>query len=108
MALFSGGRSEVPAFFTFRFQGKIISFFVLKIQGKVVSFLDACASCYPYKRGYRYKDGSVACQNCDVNFSTYQLERGLGSCAPIKIEGRIDDGKYVIAVSTLEGFADKF
>lgn len=104
----SGLQPEVPNFFSYNFQGKRISYFVLKIQGKVLSFLDACSSCYPHKRGYRYKDGSITCQTCDVKFSIYQLEKGLGSCFPIKIEGKMEDGKYIIPVAALEGTADKF
>jgi len=95
-------RSDNPKFYTYRYHGKNINFFVCKVQGKVVSFLDACASCYQHKRGYRSDEGRVTCRECGMKFSVYQLEKGLGSCYPVKIEGRVEDGKYLIPVATLE------
>lgn len=99
---------EVPKFYTYHFQGKNINYFILNIQGRVSSFLDACASCYSYKKGYRCDDGSIVCRYCDMKFSVYKLEKGLGSCFPIKIEGRMENGKYLIPVATLEAEAGKF
>jgi uncharacterized membrane protein len=99
---------EVPQFFTYRHQDRNVSFFVLKVQDKVLSFLDACATCYPKKRGYQEKDGYVVCRACDMSFSVYKLEKGLGGCYPIKISGRMDKGNYVIPLATLEEHAGKF
>ena len=65
-------------------------------------------TCYPHKKGYRCEDGAVTCRYCNMNFSLYKLEKGLGGCYPIKIEGRIEDGNYLIPVATLEKTADKF
>jgi uncharacterized membrane protein len=104
----AGLQTEAPKFYTYQYQGKKISFFVCKVQDKVLSFLDACASCYTRKRGYRFEEGKVTCRECDMKFSLHQLEKGLGSCYPIKLEGRIEDGKYLIPVAALEGAADKF
>jgi uncharacterized membrane protein len=100
--------TDVPKFFTYHYQGRNISYFVLRIQGKVISFLDACVSCYPHKKGYQHDPGHVTCRACGMKFSIYQLEKGLGSCYPIKIEGRMENGNYVIPVATLEAAADKF
>jgi uncharacterized membrane protein len=99
---------EVPRFFTYRYQGKNISFFVIKLHDKVVSFLDACASCYPHKLGYRCEDGSMVCRACGLKFSVYKLEKGLGGCYPIRIEGRLENGKYLIPLAALEAEAAKF
>ncbi len=99
---------EIPQFYTYHYQGKNISYFVLKVQGKVLSFFDACASCYPHKRGYRYENGSVTCRNCNVKFSIFNLEKGLGSCYPLKIEGRMENGKYLIPVAMLKKAENKF
>jgi uncharacterized membrane protein len=104
----AGLKSETPEFLTHRYQGKNISYFVVKVQGSLLSFLDACSSCYSHKRGYRYADGSVTCRYCNMKFSIHQLERGLGSCYPIKIEGRMENGKYLIPLAALEAAADKF
>lgn len=101
-------RPDVPEFFTYRFQGKNISFFVIKLDQKIASFLDACATCYSHKRGYRYEDDFVTCRFCNMKFSIYQLEKGLGGCYPIRIEGRIKNGKYLIPLASLEADAGKF
>ena len=99
---------EVPKFYTYRFQGKKINFFVIKMDDKTLSFLDACASCYPHKQGYRYEDNAVICRYCNVRYPLGKLEKGIGNCYPIKIEGRMENGKYMIPVDTLEKTADKF
>jgi uncharacterized membrane protein len=103
-------KQDIPQFYTYRSQGKNISFFVLRLDNKVLAFLDACASCYPHKQGYRYEENSnsVTCRYCNMNFSLYKLEKGLGGCYPIKIEGRMDEGKYIIPVAKLESAASRF
>jgi uncharacterized membrane protein len=98
----------VPKFYSFLYHHKTINFFVLKIQDKVTSFLDACASCYSYKQGYRCEEGSVICRHCNMKFPVHKLEQGLGSCFPIKIEGKMENGKYLISTALLEAQADKF
>ncbi len=99
---------DIPRFHTYLFKGKKISYLVLKIDNKVNSFFDACASCYPHKMGYSYSNGYVTCRYCNLKFSVYKLEKGLGSCYPIKLEGKMVKGKYLIPVKTLEEAADMF
>ncbi len=104
----SSMKLEVPKFFTYRFQEKNINFFVIKMPNATLSFLDACASCYPHKRGYRCEDNDVVCRYCDIRYPIGKLEKGLGNCYPIRIEGRTENGKYRIPAATLESSADKF
>lgn len=99
---------EVPAFFTYRHRGKKINFFVMKIDGKVLSFLDACMSCYPSKRGYRFEEGRIVCRDCNAGYPVSEIEKGVGGCFPIRITGSLLDGKYLIPVPVLEEMADKF
>lgn len=101
-------KQEIPAFYTYRAEGRNVSFFVVRMDNKVLSFLDACASCYRHKQGYRYEDSAVTCRYCNMTFSLYKLEKGLGGCYPIKIEGRMDKGKYIIPLSLLESAVSKF
>ncbi len=101
-------RPEVPQFFTYPYQGRNISFFVLRLNDQVLSFLDACASCYPHKKGYRYADGSVVCGACGMKFPVYKLGKGLGGCYPIRIEGRMENGNYLIPLVAIEAEAGKF
>jgi uncharacterized membrane protein len=104
----SGLEREVPKFYTFRFQDKKINFFVIKMGDRPIAFLDACASCYPNKLGYRCEENAVICRYCNVRYPISKLEKGIGGCYPIKIEGRIENGKYLIPVNTLEKAWDKF
>ena len=99
---------EVPVFFTYRYGGKKVNFFVVKMNDRVLSFLDACARCYPGKRGYRYSDGRLICRECDVKYAISEIEKGFGSCFPIRIEGSLRAGEYRIPLSVLERMADKF
>jgi len=101
-------RSEEPQFFTYQYQGKNISFFVLKLNNTVNAYFDACATCYPHKQGYRSDDGVVTCRYCNMRFSLYKLEKGIGGCFPIKINGRLENGKYLIPLDLLEAEAGKF
>jgi uncharacterized membrane protein len=101
-------KPESPQFFTYVYHDKNISFFVIRMNGGVQSYLDACVTCYPKKRGYQDKNGYVACRACDMSFSVYKLEKGLGGCYPVKISGRMEKGNYLISLATLEGQADKF
>ena len=101
-------RPEVPEFYTYRHRTRNINFFVIAVNKKVFSFLDACVSCYPKRLGYRYDKGYVVCRACDVSYSVYKLDRGIGGCYPIRIAGRVEKGRYLIPLSTLEGMADKF
>ncbi len=101
-------RSEIPVFFTYHYQGKKINFFVVKVDDKILSFVDACARCYPAKKGYRFEAGTLICRDCNVGYAVTGIEKGVGSCVPMRIAGLLQDGKYRIPVSTLEGMADKF
>ena len=104
----AGLQPDIPQFHTYRYQGRNISYFLLKIDNRVNSFLDACASCYAHHQGYRYEDGAVTCRYCNMKFPIYKLEKGLGSCYPIKIEGRMEGGKYLLPVIVLEKETGKF
>jgi len=98
----------VPKFFTYQHEGRNVSFFAMKQNDKVLSFLDACASCFQHKRGYRYDDAVVTCRYCNMEFPVQRLEKGLGSCYPIRIQGRVEGGRYLIPLAVLAAAADKF
>lgn len=101
-------KTATPLFLTYQYQGKVINFFVLRLESGVQSYLDACASCYHHKQGYRPDDGAVTCRYCNMKFPVYKLEKGLGSCYPIKIAGKIEQGNYFISLAVLEGSARMF
>jgi len=99
---------EVPQFYSYSTKGNDVNFFVIRMQDRVFSFLDACLTCYPRKLGYESKDGFVVCRACNSSYSVYKLEKGLGGCYPIRFEGRLEKGYYLIPRSTLERHAGKF
>lgn len=101
-------KPETPLFFTYHYKGKLINFFVLRLDSGVTSYLDACASCYHHRQGYRPDDGSVTCRYCNMKFPIYKLEKGLGSCYPIKLAGKTENGKYLISLAALEDAAGMF
>lgn len=101
-------RPETPVFFSYQYRDKCINFFVLKVEDRVFSFLDACMSCYPQKLGYTFTDGRLTCRACGMEYSVLQIEKGLGSCFPIRIDGRLQNGEYHMSRSVLETAADKF
>ncbi len=89
-------QEEKPVFYTFYDGKKRINYFVLKFDGSYQSYFDACAKCYHKKMGYMLTGSRVVCRACDVNYSLNDLKEGIGSCYPIKLEGRVDGGVYVI------------
>jgi uncharacterized membrane protein len=99
---------ETPRFFTYRYDGRNINFFVLRMDNGVLSYFDACASCYPHKLGYKCENGAVVCGNCGQRYPLHKLEKGLGGCYPIKLEGRLENNKYLIPRASLEAEAGKF
>lgn len=99
---------EDPKFYTLRIRNRNVSFFLLKLNNGVFAFFDACVSCYPQKRGYACKDGYVTCRACNMRFSIYKLEKGLGGCFPIKIDGKLAGTSYHIPMATIEENANKF
>ncbi len=88
--------SGKPVFHTFYSGGKRINYFLVKTGGSVTSYFDACAKCNPRKLGYRPEGDHVVCRACNVRYSVDDLKEGIGSCYPIRLEGRVEGGSYVI------------
>lgn len=85
-----------PVFYTLHEGRKSINYFVVKLDGSYQSYFDACAKCYKNGLGYRPAGDRIVCRACDVSYSVYDLKEGIGSCYPIKLEGRVEGGVYVI------------
>lgn len=99
----------IPHYFSRGFKGMKINFFVVKkTDDNVISFLDACTKCYPQKKGFIFDRGSVICRACDERYPLLEIEKGFGSCYPIRLEGRIKDNRYLITVAELERLGTKF
>jgi uncharacterized membrane protein len=89
-------QEKEPVFYTFRDDRSRINYFVVKLDGAFQSYFDACAKCYLKKSGYRRDGNRIVCRTCDVNYSVNDLKEGIGSCYPIKLEGRVEGDVYII------------
>lgn len=97
-------------FFTFRHDGKNVNFLVRTDgEGRLHSHLDACYSCYRYRRGFTVEDGELLCIACRF---TYPIEDEtwdfIGACAPITIHSTLEEGDLVIERTVLERAARYF
>ncbi len=98
----------IPRYFSHSAGGMNIHFFVVKVDDRVISFLDACTKCYPQKKGFGFDNGSVVCRACNERYPLSEIEKGFGSCYPIKLEGRIKDNRYLISTAELEKLGAKY
>jgi len=91
------GDGEVH-FFTYRHEGKNVNFLVRTDgSGKLQSHLDACFSCYRYRRGYVVEGDSLVCIACRLSYDTEdEVWDFIGACAPISIHSSVDRGGLVI------------
>jgi len=101
-------QESVPQFYSYHSLGRTVNFFIIKIDGRVLSFLDACMKCHPKKRGFRFDSGSVICRACDERFPVSEIEKGFGSCYPIKLEGQVYGREYQIPAPVLEEMAKRY
>ena len=104
----AGIGENVPRFFTYHYSGCNINFFVIKIRGRVLSFLDACMKCHSKKLGFRFADESVVCKACDERYPVSDIEAGLGSCYPVRLEGRSEGDRYLVPIAELEKMGERF
>lgn len=98
----------IPLYYSYTYREAKISFFVVKLDGRLISFLDACVKCYPKKRGFGYDSGYVVCRACNERYPISGIEKGFGSCYPIRLEGRTKDGRYMISTAELEKSGGRF
>ena len=76
----------------------------MKTDNDIQSYFDACAKCYPEKKGFRFEDKSLVCNLCNVGYSLHTFKEGSGSCYPFKLEGLLKDNIYEIdKESIIEG-----
>jgi len=90
-------REGIPVFYTF--EG--INFFVIKTDNAVHAYLDACEECYMHRKGFRYEEGYLICNYCNVRHPVYMLDKGQGRCRPIRLKGVFRGHIYEIDADTL-------
>ncbi|MGO9377031.1 MAG: Fe-S-containing protein [Dissulfurispiraceae bacterium] len=94
-------KPDIPRFYTYNFGNKHINFFVIKIDNEVLSFFDACLSCKS-RLGFTFSKGHFTCKECGTEFSVSEVKNGIGTCYPIRIPGKLRDGKYYIPILELQ------
>ena len=97
-----------PRFFSYHFRKKTVNFFVVKNKGKISAYLDACNKCYIHKMGYQAGNGTVTCRYCNQVYGVKELDKPMGSCWPIKLQGVQRGGEYLIPLSEIKNGTSKF
>jgi uncharacterized membrane protein len=70
--------------------------------------LDACRTCYRWKKGYALDGKEVVCLKCDLRFKLDGLARGTASCVPIALATEQRGEQLLVPVAELEAGADYF
>ena len=97
-------------FLTYRASGgRRVDFFVYRDgAGEPHAVLDACRTCYRWRKGYLFHRGEVVCIKCDMVFKIDELAQGTGSCVPIQVKTLLRGEDLVIPASELEAGARFF
>ena len=100
----TGIGAESGRFHTYRSNsGKKVDFFVYReISGVPRAVLDACRTCYRWKKGYALDGKEVVCIKCDMRFKLDTLAQGTGSCVPVALKAESRDGTLLIPAVELE------
>jgi uncharacterized membrane protein len=90
-------------FYRYEAGGKRVTFFIARApSGEIRTAFDACVTCYPYRMGYKAKEGCVVCANCDTVFKLDELGTGKGNCIPIAIPHRLEGDTLTISLKDIE------
>ncbi|UCF67514.1 MAG: DUF2318 domain-containing protein [Acidobacteriota bacterium] len=97
-------------FFTFKHGDKNVNFLVRTDgTGLLRAHLDACFSCYRYKRGYVVEGSDVVCIACRLSYRIDDDEWDyIGACAPIPLRSAVDGNSFIVSTAHLERAARYF
>ncbi len=107
-------RTDVSAervlFHTFKHDGRNVNFLVrMDGAGKIHVHLDACYSCWRYRRGFVVEGAALVCIACRLSYPIEdEVWDFIGACAPIPIAFSLDGDDLVIRRSVLERAARYF
>ena len=106
----SGIGSESGHFHTYRSSsGKKVDFFVYREStGVPRAVLDACRTCFRWKKGYVLDGKDVVCLKCDMRFRLDSLAQGTGSCIPVALPTELREDTLTIPATELEAGARFF
>lgn len=100
----AGIGAESGRFHTYRSSvGKNVDFFVYRERsGAPHAVLDACRTCYRWKKGYILDGREVVCLKCGMRFRLDSLAQGTGSCVPVALATERRGDTLIIPVTELE------
>jgi uncharacterized membrane protein len=89
--------------------GKLVDLFVYReSSGTPHAVLDACRTCYRWRKGYALHGSEVVCLKCDMRFRLDGLAQGTGSCVPVALKTEAHGDTLMIPVTELEAGARFF
>lgn len=97
-------------FFTYAHDGGVVNFLVRTDgAGTLHAHLDACYSCYKYKKGFVVEGDSVVCIACRLEYPIAdEYWDFIGACAPIPIHCEVDGDSVVVEETRLMEAAKYF
>jgi len=100
----SGIGPESGRFLTYRTSaGEPVGFFVYRESSGIPhAVLDACRTCFRWKKGYVLEGKEVVCLKCDMRFKLDGLAGGSGSCVPVPLKAEQRADALVIPAAELE------
>lgn len=106
----SGIGSQSGSFRTYRStSGKKVDFLIYReSSGAPHAVLDACRTCYRWKKGYVLEGNEVVCLKCDLRFRLDNLAQGTGSCVPMALKTEQQGDTLILLVAELEAGARFF
>ncbi len=106
----SGIRAESGRFQSYRStSGRNVDIFVYRERsGAPHAVLDACRTCYRWKKGYVLDGREVVCLKCDMRFKLESLAQGTGSCVPVALTSELLGDSLIIPAAELEAGAEFF
>jgi uncharacterized membrane protein len=91
-------------FYTYKHADKNVNFLVRTDgKGKLHTHLDACYSCFQYKRGYFVEDADLVCWACRYRYALAdEVWEFIQACTPITLKNSTKRGQLLIKVSRLQ------
>jgi uncharacterized membrane protein len=91
-------------FFCYRDRsGKLIRFVLARgDDGVVRTVFDACWQCYRFHKGFTVADGFLICRLCGNRYKLDEMQHGMASCQPVRLEDIEHEGKIEVRVAALE------
>ena len=91
-------------FYTYKLAEKNVNFLVRTDgKGKLHTHLDACYSCFKYKRGYFQEDADLVCRACRYRYALAdEVWEFIQACTPITLKNSKKGDYLLIKVSLLK------